>query len=97
MQPTEWGAIFESRQEGRPAGKRNPERRELLGVLHFWRNDAGMREVIAGGWVFSVVREENAGGGVEGVAGVDGGVLGGVFSRRIGLARRGAFYSATGG
>lgn len=56
-----------------------------------------MREVIAGGWVFSVVREENAGGGVEGVAGVDGGVLGGVFSRRIGLARRGAFYSATGG
>jgi hypothetical protein len=37
------GAIFVSRQEGRPAGKRNPERRELLGVSHFWRNCAGMR------------------------------------------------------
>jgi hypothetical protein len=41
------GAIFESRQEGRPAGKRNPERRELLGVLHLGRNGAGMREVVA--------------------------------------------------
>lgn len=41
------GAIFESRQEGRPAGKRNPERRELLGVSHFWRNDAGMRGEVA--------------------------------------------------
>jgi hypothetical protein len=40
------GAIFESRQEGRPAGKRNPERRGLLGVLHFWRNDAGMRSLV---------------------------------------------------
>ena len=46
---------------------------------------------------FSVVREENVSGGVEVVAGVVEGVLGGAFSRRIGLARRGAFYSATGG
>lgn len=45
----------------------------------------------------AVAREENAGGGVEVVAGVAEGVLGGLFSRRIGLARRGAFYSATGG
>jgi hypothetical protein len=47
--------------------------------------------------VFSVVREENAEGGAEVIAGVAEGVLGGLFSRRIGLARRGAFYSATGG
>jgi hypothetical protein len=46
---------------------------------------------------FSVVREENARGGVEVVAGVAEGVLGGLFSRRIGLASKGAFYSATGG
>ncbi len=46
---------------------------------------------------FSVVREENAEGGVDVVAGVAEGVLGGVFSGRIGLAMRGAFYSATGG
>ena len=46
---------------------------------------------------FSVVREENAGGGVEVVAGVAEGILGGAFSGRIGLAMRGAFYSATGG
>jgi hypothetical protein len=46
---------------------------------------------------FSVVRAENAGGGVEVVAGVAEGVLGGLFSRRIGLTRLGAFYSATGG
>lgn len=46
---------------------------------------------------FSVVREENVSDVVEVVAGVAEGVLGGVFSRRIGLARRGAFYSATGG
>lgn len=45
--------------------------------------------------MFSVVREENAGGGVEVVAGVAADVLGVLFSRRIGLARRGAFYSAT--
>jgi len=43
------------------------------------------------------VREENAGGGAEGVAGVADGVLGGLFSGRIGLASKGAFYSATGG
>jgi hypothetical protein len=43
------------------------------------------------------VREENAGGVVQVIAGVAEGVLGGVFARRIGLARRGAFYSATGG
>jgi hypothetical protein len=43
------------------------------------------------------VREENARGGVEVVAGVAEGVLGGVFSRRIWLARREAFYAATGG
>jgi hypothetical protein len=43
------------------------------------------------------VSEENAGGGVEVVAGVAEGVLGGLFSGRIGLRRRGAFYSATGG
>ncbi|MBE7447426.1 MAG: hypothetical protein HS111_00615 [Kofleriaceae bacterium] len=46
---------------------------------------------------FSVVRDENAGGGVESIAGAVEGVLGGVFSGRIGLARLGAFYSATGG
>lgn len=46
---------------------------------------------------FSVVREENAGGGVAVIAGVGEGVLGGLFSRRIGLASRAAFYSATGG
>jgi hypothetical protein len=43
-----------------------------------------------------VVREENAGGGAEVAAGAVEGVLGGLFSRRIGLARGGAFYSATG-
>jgi hypothetical protein len=43
------------------------------------------------------VREENAGGGGAVVAGVAEGVLGGLFSGRIGLVRRGAFYSATGG
>jgi hypothetical protein len=43
------------------------------------------------------VREENVGGVDEVVAGVAESVLGGVFSRRIGLARRGAFNSATGG
>ena len=42
------GAIFESAQCGRPNVERNPERRELLGVLHFWQNDAGMRDVIEG-------------------------------------------------
>jgi hypothetical protein len=47
--------------------------------------------------VFSIVREENAGGVVEVVAAVAEGVLGGVFSRRIGLASKGAFYSSTGG
>lgn len=46
---------------------------------------------------FSVVREENAGGGVEVIAGVAEGVLGVRFSVRMGVARRGAFYSATGG
>lgn len=46
---------------------------------------------------FSVVRDENAGGGVAVVEDDAEGVLGGVFSGRIGLARRGAFYSATGG
>jgi hypothetical protein len=46
---------------------------------------------------FSVVREENVSGVVEVVAGVAEGVLGGGFSRRIGLAQRGAFYAATGG
>jgi hypothetical protein len=46
---------------------------------------------------FSVAREENAGGVVDVVAAVAEGVLGGLFSRRIGLARCGAFYSATGG
>jgi hypothetical protein len=40
------------------------------------------------------VREENAGGGVEVIAGVAEGVLGGLFSRRIGLASKAAFYSA---
>jgi hypothetical protein len=43
------------------------------------------------------VREENAGGGVQVVAGVAERVLGGLFSRRIRLASRPAFYSATGG
>jgi hypothetical protein len=43
------------------------------------------------------VREENAGGGVEVVAGVAEGVLGGLFSGRIRLASKAAFYSATGG
>ena len=46
---------------------------------------------------FSVAREENAGRVVEGVEDGLVGVLGGLVSRRIGLARRGAFYSATGG
>ena len=46
---------------------------------------------------FSVVREENAGGVVERLVDYAEGVLGAVFSRRIGLARSGAFYSATGG
>lgn len=46
---------------------------------------------------FSVAREENAGGGVEVAAGVAEGVLGGVFSGRIALASKAAFYSATGG
>jgi hypothetical protein len=46
---------------------------------------------------FSVVREENVGDDAEGLAHAGQGVLGGVFSKRIGLARRGAFYSATGG
>jgi hypothetical protein len=46
---------------------------------------------------FSVAREENAGGGVEGLADDGEGVLGGVFSGRIGLAWPGAFYSTTGG
>jgi hypothetical protein len=40
------GAIFESAQSTRPNVERNPERRELLGVLHFWPNDAGMRGVV---------------------------------------------------
>jgi hypothetical protein len=48
-----------------------------------------MRGVIGGSATFSVVREENARGGVEVVAGVAEGVLGGLFSGRIGLARRG--------
>jgi hypothetical protein len=43
------------------------------------------------------VREENAGGVVERLVDDAEGVLGGLFSRRIGLVRRGAFYSATGG
>jgi hypothetical protein len=43
------------------------------------------------------VREENAGGVVQVIAGVAEGVLGGGFSRRMGIERRGAFYSATGG
>jgi hypothetical protein len=43
------------------------------------------------------VRDENAGPVVEGVEDGLVGVLGGLFSRRIGLARRAAFYSATGG
>jgi hypothetical protein len=43
------------------------------------------------------VREENAEGVVEVIAGGAEGVLGGVFSGRIGLASRAAFYSATGG
>jgi hypothetical protein len=47
--------------------------------------------------VFSVVREEIAGGGVEVLVRAVAGVLGGVFSWRIGLARHGAFYSVTGG
>ncbi|MCC6524983.1 MAG: hypothetical protein IT373_20165 [Polyangiaceae bacterium] len=46
---------------------------------------------------FSVGREENPGGGIEVVVDDGEGVLGGVFSGRIGLARLGAFYSATGG
>lgn len=46
---------------------------------------------------FSVVREENAEGVVEVIAGVADGVLGGLFSGRIGLASAAAFYSATGG
>jgi hypothetical protein len=41
------------------------------------------------------VREENAGGGVAVVAGVAEGVLGGLFSWRIGLASAAAFDSAT--
>ena len=56
-----------------------------------------MRGVIGGSATFSVVREENARGGVEVVAGVAEGVLGGLFSGRIGCRRREAFYSATGG
>ncbi len=43
---------------------------------------------------FSVVREENVGGLVEGLVDDREGVLGGVFSWRMGLAMRGAFYSA---
>jgi hypothetical protein len=43
------------------------------------------------------VREENAGGGVEVLVRAVAGVLGGVFSWRIGLASKAAFYSATGG
>jgi hypothetical protein len=46
---------------------------------------------------FSVVREENAGDDAEGLADDSEGVLGGLFSWRTGLERRGAFYSATGG
>jgi hypothetical protein len=42
------------------------------------------------------VREENAVGLVEGLGDGAERVLGGVFSMRIGLASRGAFYSATG-
>src|SRR5690606_18085461 len=45
---------------------------------------------------FSVMREESGGGGGEVVASVAGGALGGLFPRRIGLARPGAAYSATG-
>ena len=44
------GAIFESAQCSRPNVERNPERRELLGVLHFWRNGAEMRGVVALAW-----------------------------------------------
>jgi len=43
------------------------------------------------------VREENARGVVEGHGDGAEHVLGGLFSVRIGLARLGAFYSATGG
>jgi hypothetical protein len=46
---------------------------------------------------FSVVREENAGGGVEGLWDGAECVLGGLFSGRIRLASKAAFYSATGG
>jgi hypothetical protein len=43
------------------------------------------------------VRDENAGGGVAVVEDDAEGVLGWLFSWRIGLASAGAFYSATGG
>jgi hypothetical protein len=43
------------------------------------------------------VREENAGGGAEVIAGVAEGVLGGLFSGRVRLASKAALYSATGG
>ncbi len=74
-----------------------PEQRELLGVLHFLAERRGDARGGVVSEAFSVVREENSGGGVEGLRDGAEGVLGGLFSGRIGLARLGAFYSATGG
>jgi predicted DNA-binding transcriptional regulator YafY len=90
-------AIFESAQSRRPAGKRNPERRDLLGVLHFWRNGAGMRGVVALARRSPSCASRTREAASRWFAGVAKGVLGGPFSRRIGLTRPGAFYSATGG
>lgn len=65
--------------------------------MRFWRNDAGMRGLVGDRGAFSGAREENAGGGVAVVVHYGEGVLGGVFSRRIGLASLGVSCSATGG